>query len=210
MRAIRTSVPVAGLTGFFWRRVWVVLAGVLCGTVIYALVDPSINRFLAVFLDSFQLPAYEEGFWSCWWHFLAGGSKLCICCFLLGFSAIGQPLERIIPILKGAGLGLGACSIYGVYGGRGVAVILVLMLLPETLFTFAAMLASKESLKLSNQLAGLTFGGNGAGVALGICKNQQRIPAYLLKFSILFGIIVLASFLASLLTTLFGQGLLAL
>lgn len=208
MRAIRTSVPVAGLMGFFWRTVWIVLAGVVCGTVIYAVADPSINGILGVLLDSFQLPLGEEGFWKSWWHFLAGGSKLTICCFLLGFSAIGQPLERIIPILKGAGLGLGACNIYGTYGSKGFLLILLFMLLPEMLITFATVLASKESLKLSNQLAGLTFGASGSGASLGICKNQQRIPAYLLKFSILFGIIVLSSFLASLLTTLFGQGLL--
>ena len=117
--------------------------------------------------------------------------------FLLGFGAISQPIELLIPTFYGMGLGATMGHLYKTAEFSGVAYCAVLIL-PHTLISLAAVvLAAKEAIKLSNLFLG--------GVVPSMEKAAPNIvKLYLIKFGVLILIIAISAIVDVLMTYLFA------
>lgn len=117
--------------------------------------------------------------------------------FLLGFSAIGQPLSYGIIFLKGLGIGSSIGYLYLHYGFAGIGYSALLILPGAVVAVFALILSARESIRLSNLLFfSMVREGNP------LSKSTCRL--YLLKHVILFGFILVSALLDSILTLIFA------
>lgn len=110
---------------------------------------------------------------------LAGtGIYLCIA-FVLGFSAIAQPLEVILPFFKGIGGGVILTQLYGQDLSR-VSLIKGLAVFPGVFLSLVVMIiASREAIYLSGRLFDVCFQKRIADGMLG------RIKLYAVRFAAL-------------------------
>lgn len=67
-------------------------------------------------------------------------------CFLLGFSAAGQPFEAIVPFFCGTGFGTAAAELYS---SAGIFPVLVLILPGAAAASAAVAVAARESMRMS-------------------------------------------------------------
>lgn len=177
----------------------ITLGGVLIGTLLYLGLDETGRADLAFMTNGFLSVRQEEE--RAFLHvllssFTAAGGLLLVC-FFLGFSAVAQPLEIMIPIFRGMGLGMSIAGIYAVYGAKGFLIAFLLILPGAVVSTMGLLLAVRESLQLSGHFSGFAFWGRTDR------EMSRAIRFYLLKFLILFVIIGIAALLDSLLTLLF-------
>lgn len=114
---------------------------------------------------------------------------------LCGFFAIGQPLCAFTLFHRGAAGGIAAALIYSEYGLKGFFIIVV-MLLPVLIFNmYILVLGARESVKLSNVIAGFALGKG--------CEGNESIRLYFIKFLVLTVFALFCSVLDSALTYIF-------
>lgn len=114
---------------------------------------------------------------------------------ICGFFAVGQPLCAFTLFHRGAAGGISAALIYYEYGLKGFFII-VSMLLPVLVFNmYILIFGARESVRLSNILAGFVLGKD--------CGGNESIRLYLLKFLVLTAFALICSVLDSALTYIF-------
>ncbi|MFZ2539081.1 MAG: stage II sporulation protein M [Oscillospiraceae bacterium] len=119
--------------------------------------------------------------------------------YLLGYSAIAQPLIILVPWFKGLGLGFFMANLYTSYGFSGIG-FCALVIMPSTLVAlFCIVIASREALKLSN----LFFQSFASKRNLAVCFTTIKL--YNLKLLVLSVISVTASIVNVVCVLLFSR-----
>lgn len=104
--------------------------------------------------------------------------------YLAGYSAIGQPLALLTPIIRGLTLGFFMSSLYLQFGFQGV-IYSLLVLIPNTLVCiFCLMIVCRESIRLSNLFLGSFAFRHSTGVTLTVIKLYHVKLGILLLISL--------------------------
>lgn len=184
---------------FFALLTFVVLAGVFIGSLFY-------REISAIdFVDAFSIADcffdYENKmeFWNGFFYSFLKNTILLFTIFVFGMCIIGQPVCIVVLLYKGVTAGL---MLAIAYSNSDIKNFLMsfLIIIPDTIVsTFVLVLASREGIRHSNKLFKL--------VLMDKQENDlnKNIRLYLLKFGILFAIIILLSFIESALLMLVGE-----
>ena len=175
-----------------------VLAGVLIGTLVFSNMNPSDLSNLSFMTQGFIENRAGQTFLQTLTTSFTSSSLMVLICFLLGFSAISQPAEFLIPLIRGIGLGTSIAYIYTSYGIRGFFITFVMIMPHAVISSVVIIISARESIRLSNIFTGYAFSSNREG------EMRTNIKLYLLKFLVLFAIIGVSSFIDSILTLLFA------
>lgn len=127
----------------------VLILGVVTGSLLTKQMDVSALSDLGLITEEFMKVKLEQTFWQNFLFSFGSGFLYLFILFLMGFTAISQPLMLGAVFFKGLGLGLSMGYAYSTLGQNGILASMV-FLLPNALFiSFAILWAAKESLKLS-------------------------------------------------------------
>lgn len=118
--------------------------------------------------------------------------------YLLGYSAIGQPLILLIPFFKGLGLGAFLGSLYAGHGIAGIGYSVLIVIPASVILLFSLLIGCREAMRLSNMIFSNFFAKTPS--ALGI----ETVKLYNIKFLILFGIAILSAAVSSICLLLFS------
>lgn len=178
------------------------LAGVFVGALSYRQLAGTELAGLHFAAQNFISARTEQGFFQICWDSLRSSGGLLLACFLFGFCAIAQPAELLVPFFRGLGLGASIACIYAEYSVKGFFIAFILIVPNAVISSFAIVIAARESVRLSNIFSSFAFADR--------CdrKMPKGIQLYLLKFVVLFVIIVISSLIDSVLTVLFAKMLL--
>jgi hypothetical protein len=99
--------------------------------------------------------------------------------FLLGMSAVGQPVGFAMLIYRGIGIGASSATVYALLGKRGLMHIAVLILPKALAFSAVSILAVRELIRSSNLLFGFVFKRDIRD------DNRNSIRLYAIKFLVL-------------------------
>lgn len=176
---------------------FLVLLGVLAGTLVFCNMSGSDISDLSFVTQGFIKERAEHTFIQTFLESFSSSSLLVLVCFLMGFWAIAQPFEILVPFFRGLGLGASMSYIYAMYGIKGFFIILIMILPHAVISSVAIIFSARESIRLSNLFAETVVNGNNSNMT-------SCIKLYLLKFLILFVIIGLSSLLDSILTFVFA------
>lgn len=72
--------------------------------------------------------------------------------FVLGFSAIAQPVEIGVLVFRGMGLGVTMAQVYTQYGTTGIAICAVLIVPSALISAYALIIGTREAVYMSNLL----------------------------------------------------------
>lgn len=174
------------------------LFGVLLGTVLVWILNSSQQESLASITQGFVEGRKGKAFLEIASSSFFSAAVYLITAFFLGFCAIGQPVSLLLPFFKGLGLGLSMAKIYLVYGISGVG-ICTAMILPNALVVIlAVILASRESIRLSN----IFFNAVRRGAS---SEDADVLKSYFLKFTVLILLALAGAVADGLLSLLFSK-----
>ncbi len=116
--------------------------------------------------------------------------------FLMGFSAIAQPMTFAVIFIKGLGIGSSVGYMYINYSVTGLLYSVLIILVPTVIGTLSLIMLAKESMKLSNMIF--------MGFAKNTCKiSRYTLKLYLYKSAVFYALILLASVVDAVMTFLF-------
>ena len=171
-------------------------AGVLAGTVLYCIPNSEWIEILDNITGNFISGRLGQSFSEMLVSSFSGSFILLLVCFLLGFSAIAQPVELIVPVFQGMGAGVSAAGMYGSYGVSGIGISMILVIPGAVISAFAIIIAAREAIKLSSCIYFSVFVKEQTGEA-------PDFRLYFTKFVILCAMLIAASLAESLITFLF-------
>ncbi|MCL2054557.1 MAG: hypothetical protein FWG90_09045 [Oscillospiraceae bacterium] len=172
------------------------LIGVLFGTILYRLNSESADK-LSELAGSFIAGRLEQTFWQTLVNSFAGAFILLLVCFVLGFGAIFQPLEAMIPVFRGIGLGVSLAGMYSRYGAGGVGISLVLIVPNGVISALVLIIGVREAMRMSNSIGAIVFTRKSG-------FEPVDYKLYFTKFIVLTAILTVSSLADSLLTFLFA------
>lgn len=167
--------------------------GTLMGTLLYCASGDEKMKLFDGIAGDFVEGRLNHTFWQTLVNSFSGAFLLLSVCFLLGFGAISQPVELLMPFFRGLGAGASIAGMYGAYGlaGAGAAAALIV---PNAVATaFVTILAAREAIRFSTGVYKAAFKRESSGEAL-------DAKLYFTKFVILCVILVISSLIDSLLT----------
>ncbi len=174
------------------------LAGVFIGTMLFGRLNgeqlESLGRVTGSLIDN----RLGQTFLQTLMNSFSGAFVLLLGCFILGYSAVSQPVEIIIPVFRGLGMGVSLAGMYSRYGIRGFGMSMVLIIPGGIISAFVLMFAVREALRMSGSICMIIFSD----------RNIQRTldhKLYFTKFVILTAILVISSLIDSLFTFLFAD-----
>lgn len=176
--------------------------GVAAGTLIAGNLSEGQSGTLSFIAQGFVESRANQTFLQTFTASFFSASIFLMAAFFMGFCAISQPLEILLPMFKGIGLGVSMARIYLEYGGKG-ALICLLMVLPAAIAcSFVIIIASREAIKMSGTFL------NALKVSDSEQSGRDIIKKYLLKFTVLIIASVFCALLDALLTWIFAGMLL--
>ena len=192
-RSIRISGDV-----FFTLLVVVVLVGAFVGSLYYR--EISAMDFVKTFsiADSFYNDEKILSFWNVFSCSLIKNTIFITIVFLSGLCLIGQPLCIVVLLYKGINAGTALAVAYSDNGIKNFFVPVLHIIIDTVVSTFVLVMASKEGMRSSNKLLKLVINNK---IQDDLNKN---IKLYLLKFLVLFAIIILLSLFQSILSVFIG------
>ena len=175
---------------------FLVLIGILIGSLIAKNGGVQNQSNFSFFMqNAFSANTASKGFVSLMLSAFFSSSILICCAYFLGLCAIGSPAIVLIPIFKGAGIGLSMGYLYIQYGLKGIAISALCIMPQAILSSIAIIIASREGLRFSVQLASVVLP---TGKQLQLWSNFLD---YCYKFVICFVIVFAASILDAIATT---------
>ncbi len=108
-------------------------------------------------------------------------------CFLAGLCAVGQPAGVAALLYRGIGIGAAVAYLYTSNGFRGLAVTMLLIVPSAVISSFALILAAREEIRFSNEIAAVLIGKKD------MPDGKSALKLYILKFLVLFVIIIISS-----------------
>lgn len=161
--------------------------GMLYGALLVGLGEEDLLNALRFMTEGYLDRRTEQSVFSTFFNSLCSSGVFVLLLFLLGFSAISAPVILFLPAFKGLGLGASMGYLYTVFGWKGVA-FSVAMILPATLFsTFSIILSGKEAFRLSTLFLA-TFLPRLRGTI-----SAKVVKCYCGKFGILLGIVLVSA-----------------
>ena len=170
--------------------------GVVLGTILYCTLDSERAGIIDGIAESFVKGRLDHTFWETMVNSFSGAFLLLVLCFVLGFCVIAQPAEVFVPLFRGLGVGASAAGMYSIYGAAGAGASAVLIVPNAVISAFVLIMASREAVRFSSSLYGMTFGKNG--------KERPDVRLYFTKFVILCAVLAVSAFADSLLTFVFA------
>ena len=177
----------------------IMLLGVLIGTLAFCNMNSNDVSNLSFITQGFIKNRAEQTFIKTIAASFSSAGVLALICFLLGFCAIAQPVELLIPLFRGLGLGTSIAYIYSCYGVRGFFITFIMIIPHAVISSIAIIIAARESIRLSNLFTSIAMSTKTD------IEMRSSIKLYLLKFLILFGIIGISSLIDSILTFVFAR-----
>lgn len=181
-------------------------AGVLTGTILYCIPNGERLQIFDGITGNLISNRLEQSFGETLVSSFSGSFVLLLICFLLGFSAIAQPVELLVPVFQGLGAGVSVAGMYGNFGFAGIGISAVLVVPGAVISAFAIIIAAREAVNLSSSVCSSVWGKESS------C-NSIDLKLYFTKFVILCVILVAASLVESFITFLgtdFWVGLLGI
>ncbi len=187
---------------FFILVIGILTGGVIIGVLVFCGLDSSSLNKLSFVSTEFVEERSDVDFLKLFFEsFLSLTAQLFVV-FILGFWAVSQPVELLIPLLKGLGLGASLAQIYAVSGAKGFLIVL-LLIIPYTLVSvFALVIGIREAVRLSNIFARKAFFDTNTN------GMKEITSLYCQKFGILEIIMLSASLIDCLCTFVFAKLLL--
>lgn len=198
------EIKTTGLTfieknSFFILIAGIMLGGVIIGTLAFCGMNETSVSKISFIAQDFIVSRSQKGAIDILVETLLKSTGELLVVFILGFWAISQPFEMLVPFLKGLGLGASFAQIYSFAGAKGFLIILLLLIPYSLISVFALIIAIRESIKMSNIFAKKAFyDTNTSGM-----KNVTRL--YCQKFFALEVIMIIASVTNCLCSFLFAR-----
>ena len=137
------------------------LLGASVGTSLFATAESSTLGSLTRLTQLFVENRSQQNFYQNFVAAAVSSLTAAVVLFLCGFSAVAQPLELLVPFVRGLGFGFSVASIYNQYG-TGAAGYVALFILPGMVGASVVILfCCRESLRLSRHFFRLMNGGEG-------------------------------------------------
>ena len=150
MQNSRTSNDFIHNTGFFAFLVGIGIMGVLFGVMSYCFMSADFLEQLSLAEENYIELRRNQDFAQILIKSFCSSSIYLGCAFVLGFSAIAQPVEIIIPLIKGMGLGVSVAQIYAQNGRSGILTCVLLILPCSLMSMYALVIGVREAIGLSN------------------------------------------------------------
>lgn len=188
---LRTSYPIILLCAMF-------VIGMLYGVLLLKLGSGSLSEAISLitagYRSKLQSLTVVESFFSAF----SSAFAFVLIPYLLGYSAVFQPLILLLPWFKGLGLGFFMANIYLSYGFSGMG-FCALFVIPQTVIViFCMIVACREALKLSNMFF-FSFAGKSRE-----CVTLNSVRLYNIKFAVLSGMCLLAAIVDVLCSLIFS------
>lgn len=183
---------------FFTILTIVVLIGAFFGSLYYREISAMDFVKTSSIVDYFCDAEKTISFWGCFSYSLIKNTILMIIIFVSGACIIGHPLCIVVLLYKGLNIGTALSITYSDSDVENFFVPFLHILIDAVVSTFALVLSAKEGIKLSNELLKLVISNK---LEDDLNKN---IKLYLLKFAVLFAIIILLSLIQSTLFIIIG------
>ncbi|MBR4092546.1 MAG: stage II sporulation protein M [Oscillospiraceae bacterium] len=183
---------------FFTLLTMIVLVGAIIGSLYYR--EISAMDFVKTFsiADSFYNFGETISFWNCFSYSLMKNTILIVIIFLSGLCLVGHSLCIVTLLYKGINAGVSLSIAYSNSSIENFIIPILHIILDTVVSTFVLVLATKEGIRFSNKLFRLVIYNK---IDDDLNKN---IRLYLLKFAILFVIIVLLSLVQSIFLIFIG------
>ncbi len=152
MQENRTSGAAENKNGFFIFLAAVSLAGVLLGTLSYCYMDSGFLERISSLEENFFDARRSADYAVILMRSLCSSTLFLGAAFILGFSAVGQPLAVAVPIVRGIGLGAAMAQIYSANGTSGILTCALLLIPSALISTFALIRGVMLSVEMSDRL----------------------------------------------------------
>ena len=190
-----TGIYKSGVLAFFAGAI---LIGALLGAVTFCFMGSDELSMLSVFSNSFVDVRSSGDLEEILVRSFFSSTVFLAVVFLSGFSSLGQPLAVAVLLLRGMGWGVAMSQLYSIYGGHGVLLSAMVVLLPAVITAAALMIAAREAVAMSNILLCIVFSeGQHGGL-------RQTVRFYAVKFLVLEAAAAVAAALECLLTIIFA------
>ena len=171
-----TGIYKSGVLAFFAGAI---LIGALLGAVTFCFMGSDELSMLSVFSNSFVDVRSSGDLEEILVRSFFSSTVFLAVVFLSGFSSLGQPLAVAVLLLRGMGWGVAMSQLYSIYGGHGVLLSAMFVLLPAVITAAALMIAAREAVAMSNILLCIVFSeGQHGGL-------RQTVRFYAVKFLVL-------------------------
>ncbi len=152
MQNIRTSNDFIHKSSFFAFLAGIAVLGILFGVISYCFMSADFLRQMSLAQQNFMELRANRDFVNILIKSFFSSSLFLGSAFVLGFSAIAQPVEVMLPLVKGMGLGVTIAQVY-VQNGKGGMLTCLLMIMPCAVISmYALLVGTRESIGLSNIL----------------------------------------------------------
>ena len=201
MRELRTSKDFVHKDSFFAFLAGTAIIGVLLGVISHCFMSDAFLKQMAIAQENFiEIRRHQDFIIILMKSFLSSTVFLGVA-FVLGFSAISQPLEIILPVIKGMGLGATMAQIYAQNGKGGMFISLVIILPCAAISMYALLMGTRESVSFSNILMTDLLSSKQSGGLL------PALKLYITKFVVLEAIVAVSAGADCLCTVIFSYKL---
>lgn len=152
MQNQRTSGSVLRRNNFFAYLVGTALLGVILGTMAYCFMSEDFLNQLSLAQENFLEVRRNSDFAVVLMKSLSSSTMFLGAVFILGFSAVAQPVEIAVLLVRGMGLGVTMAQVYSQCGKTGIAICAVLIVPAALISSYALIIGTREALSMSNLL----------------------------------------------------------
>lgn len=152
MQILKTSRAKLTQNSLFTFLVGAALLGVLMGVVSQCFMSDDFLGQIAAAQNDFLEIRRNSDFAVVLMRSFCAATMFLGAAFVMGFSAIAQPLEFAVPTVKGIGLGVTMAQAYSQSGSTGIAACALLIVPSTVISTYAVIIGARESIRMSNRL----------------------------------------------------------
>lgn len=174
------------------------IIGMIYGTIVI-LYDNAISETLSVMVKDFLSQRNNQKVFQTLVSSFFSSFSILALIYLMGFWAISHPFIFFIIFFRGMGIGLILSYLYSTYAMQGVLFSLAIIILPSLMSTISIILASKESIRLSNLFLSRIFPKIQGEI------NKKSFTMYNIKYVILVSFILFSSIIDCICTLLFSR-----
>ncbi len=170
--------------------------GELAGTVLYLAFQSGRLEAAGNILEKFFYNRMGCTFIQTVVNSFSGTFILMLCCMILGFGAVFQPIEISVPFFHGLGIGIVLAEMNGSYGFTGFWTSAIMIFPYSVVSAVIVIISAKESVMMSSAVCKNVFGGKS--------RTEIDVRLYAEKFLILLSAAALCSLIDGLTTYLFA------
>ncbi len=150
MQNKRTTQFIMSKNNFFAFLVGFTLIGVIMGVVAYCYMSDDFLIQIGIAQENFIEARRSSEFIVILIRSLSSSTMFLGAVFLLGFSAIAQPVEIGVLVIRGMGLGVTMAQVYSQGGKSGILTCAVLIVPAAVISVYALIIGTREAISMSN------------------------------------------------------------